>query len=419
MTVSVGGEIGEVGKKNSTEDELRPTSTGYRRELDARAPGAIGISKVSVQTGTSHGGVPLPDGSMAEVKLDFEVIRRLGEVAREHGLAGAVQHGASTLPDELFHRFPAVETAEIHLATGFQNALYEHPAFPAELHRADRGVVLRERARRAQARPDRPAVRVHDAQEGDRAVQARALGARRRRTRSSPPSAARSRSCSRSSASTARGTMVERYIHPVEQHPPMPDALRATAARGARAELLADRPPAGLLIRPETPADTDAIDRVQLAAFGDPQIPPLIAAIRASPNYLPDLALVAELARRARRPDHGQRVADSRPTTTGWFRSSSSRRWASRPPTRAPGSARALTAGRARDRRPATRAGHGRPGPPAVLPAVRVRPGPDARHPAARAPRRRSTRRGWPAAPDVDARRPGPGRRSRVLCRAD
>jgi hypothetical protein len=51
-----------------------------------------------------------------------------------YGLAGAVQHGASTLPDELFHRFPAVETAEIHLATGFQNALYEHPAFPRDLH---------------------------------------------------------------------------------------------------------------------------------------------------------------------------------------------------------------------------------------------------------------------------------------------
>ena len=72
---------------------------------------------------------------MAEVKLDFEVLRELGEVAREYGLAGAVQHGASTLPDELFHRFPAVETAEIHLATGFQNALYEHPAFPESLHR--------------------------------------------------------------------------------------------------------------------------------------------------------------------------------------------------------------------------------------------------------------------------------------------
>ena len=90
---------------------------------------------MSVQTGTSHGGVPLPDGGVTEVKLDFEVLRELGVVAREYGLAGAVQHGASTLLDELFHQFPAVETAEIHLATGFQNALYEHPAFPEELHR--------------------------------------------------------------------------------------------------------------------------------------------------------------------------------------------------------------------------------------------------------------------------------------------
>src|SRR3954453_6084042 len=135
VTISVGGEIGEVGTQNSTVAELRAYLDGYRRELDARAPGAKGISKVSVQTGTSHGGVPLPDGGVAEVKLDFEVLRELGVVAREYGLAGAVQHGASTLPDELFHRFPAVETAEIHLATGFQNALYEHPAFPESLHR--------------------------------------------------------------------------------------------------------------------------------------------------------------------------------------------------------------------------------------------------------------------------------------------
>ncbi|HEY7735556.1 MAG TPA: class II fructose-bisphosphate aldolase, partial [Candidatus Limnocylindrales bacterium] len=135
VTISVGGEIGEVGKQNSTEGELRAYLDGYRRELDARQAGAVGISKVSVQTGTSHGGVPLPDGGVAEVKLDFEVLRELGEVARrDYGLAGCVQHGASTLPDELFHRFPQVETAEIHLATGFQNALYDHPAFPRELH---------------------------------------------------------------------------------------------------------------------------------------------------------------------------------------------------------------------------------------------------------------------------------------------
>jgi fructose/tagatose bisphosphate aldolase len=135
VTVSIGGEIGEVGKENSTEDELRAYLEGFRRELDRMlGSSTIGLSKVSVQTGTSHGGVPLPGGGVADVKLDFGTLERLSAVARDYGLAGAVQHGASTLPDELFHRFPAVETAEIHLATGFQNALYEHPAFPAELH---------------------------------------------------------------------------------------------------------------------------------------------------------------------------------------------------------------------------------------------------------------------------------------------
>jgi len=135
LVVSVGGEIGEVGKDNSSPAELRAYLDGFNKEFGARAgAGAIGLSKVSVQTGTSHGGTPTADGSVAEVKLDFEVLRELGIVAREYGLAGAVQHGASTLPDDLFHRFPEVETAEIHLATGFQNALYEHPAFPAELY---------------------------------------------------------------------------------------------------------------------------------------------------------------------------------------------------------------------------------------------------------------------------------------------
>ena len=130
VTVSVGGEIGEVGKENSSVAELKAYLDGYNRVLEGLAPGAKGVSKVSVQTGTSHGGIPLPGGGVAEVKLDFEVLRALGEVARSYGLAGAVQHGASTLPDELFHEFPTVETAEIHLATGFQNALYDHPAFP-------------------------------------------------------------------------------------------------------------------------------------------------------------------------------------------------------------------------------------------------------------------------------------------------
>jgi fructose/tagatose bisphosphate aldolase len=136
VTISVGGEIGEVGKENSTEGELRAYLDGLRSELERLAPGAIGISKVSVQTGTSHGGNVLPDGTVGTAAVDFSVHERLGAVARrEYGLAGTVQHGASTLPDELFHHFRDVETAEIHLATGFQNLLYEHSAFPQELHR--------------------------------------------------------------------------------------------------------------------------------------------------------------------------------------------------------------------------------------------------------------------------------------------
>ena len=143
VTVSVGGEIGEVGKSNSTEGELRAYLDGLRRELAGRGGGAgvggdngVGISKVSVQTGTSHGGIVMPDGTVGMVAVDFGVHERLGAVARdEYGLAGTVQHGASTLPDELFHKFRDAETAEIHLATGFQNLLYEHPAFPAALLR--------------------------------------------------------------------------------------------------------------------------------------------------------------------------------------------------------------------------------------------------------------------------------------------
>jgi hypothetical protein len=48
-------------------------------------------------------------------------------------MAGAVQHGASTLPDNLFHKFPEVEAAEIHLATGFQNLLFDGGYLPEEL----------------------------------------------------------------------------------------------------------------------------------------------------------------------------------------------------------------------------------------------------------------------------------------------
>lgn len=131
ITVSVGGEIGEVGGKNSDETELRAFMDGINRSLTS---GTTGLSKISIQTGTSHGGVVLPDGTLAQVAIDFKVLKDLSRVARKsYGLGGTVQHGASTLPDEAFHQFVANEAVEVHLATGFQNMIYDHTQFPLDL----------------------------------------------------------------------------------------------------------------------------------------------------------------------------------------------------------------------------------------------------------------------------------------------
>ncbi len=128
VTVSVGGEIGEIGGKNSTPEELRAYLDGFKETLNS----GKGVSKLSVQTGTAHGGVVLPDGTLAKVKIDFDTLRQMSDAARkEYGLSGAVQHGASTLPDEAFHTFPETGTSEVHLATGFQNIMYDSPALPA------------------------------------------------------------------------------------------------------------------------------------------------------------------------------------------------------------------------------------------------------------------------------------------------
>lgn len=134
VTTSVGAEIGEVGHKNSTVEELHAFMGGFNRTLAESGNGTAGISKISVQTGTSHGGVVLPDGSIAEVKLDLAALEALSRAARDpYGMAGAVQHGASTLPQDAFGNFPRIETAEIHLATNFQSMVFDHPALPPSL----------------------------------------------------------------------------------------------------------------------------------------------------------------------------------------------------------------------------------------------------------------------------------------------
>jgi hypothetical protein len=88
-----------------------------------------------VQTGTAHGGFINPDGTVrTDVKIDLKTLEELSTAARkDYGLGGAVQHGASTLPPDAFDAFPRVGACEIHLATDFQNMVYEHAQFPADL----------------------------------------------------------------------------------------------------------------------------------------------------------------------------------------------------------------------------------------------------------------------------------------------
>ncbi len=142
ITVSVGGEVGEVGGKNTTVDEAEVFIENYRETLASHGSDLAGISKLSIQTGTRHGGFVLPDGSMADVSIDFDALRDISKLCREkYGLSGAVQHGASTLPEEAFGQFVESGASEVHLATAFQNMIYER--IPDDLREEVHSYVLK------------------------------------------------------------------------------------------------------------------------------------------------------------------------------------------------------------------------------------------------------------------------------------
>jgi len=224
VTISLGGEIGEVGTENSTPEELRAFMDGFNRTLRREAPGMAGLSKISVQSGTSHGGVVLADGSIADVKLDLQTLETLSRIAREeYGLAGAVQHGASTLPDSAFNNFPRIETAEIHLATNFQNMLYDH--LPADL-RAEVYEWLRTNARDERKPKDSDEQFFYKTRK-------KALGPFKQRfwELDAAVKARLARAYDEKfeflfSQLAVGGTAeaVARYVHPPEQHRPAPDA---------------------------------------------------------------------------------------------------------------------------------------------------------------------------------------------------
>ncbi len=120
VVISLGGEIGEVGHKNSDVHEARAFMNGYKKHVKS----AHGISKLSVNTGTSHGGTVMPDGSIADVSIDFQALHDLSVVSREYGMGGAVQHGASTLPESAFGKFVEAQAIEVHLATALQTLAF-------------------------------------------------------------------------------------------------------------------------------------------------------------------------------------------------------------------------------------------------------------------------------------------------------
>jgi len=97
------------------------------------------IAAIPIQHWTQASGagiylVESPTIPMVDVQIDFDALEKLSKVAREeYGMCGAVQHGASTLPEEAFGHVPRTGTAEVHLATGFQNIIYDSQYFPTEL----------------------------------------------------------------------------------------------------------------------------------------------------------------------------------------------------------------------------------------------------------------------------------------------
>ena len=131
IEVSIGGEIGHIGGKNSTLKELDTFLSGFYAEWDRQT---TGLSKVSIQSGTSHGGNVLADGKVHPAEVDFTLLENAGDFVRsKYGIGGVVQHGASTQPEEFFKELPKHKVLEVHLATGLQNAVFDDPMFPKDL----------------------------------------------------------------------------------------------------------------------------------------------------------------------------------------------------------------------------------------------------------------------------------------------
>ena len=130
-SVSVGGEVGEVGGENTKYPQVNAYLDMVSEHMTNLGAGhERGLDKISINVGSAHGGVLGPDGQPLDVvPLDFTAHHDLFMFGKDPMNPGrhvlAVQHGASTLPKRYFSLFPAMHVAEVHLATGFQNVIWE------------------------------------------------------------------------------------------------------------------------------------------------------------------------------------------------------------------------------------------------------------------------------------------------------
>ena len=205
-----------------------PTSTAIGgSSTRARVPTPSGLSKVSVQTGTSHGGVPLPGGGVAEVKLDFGTLERLSAVCRSLRPRGrgparrldAARRAVPPLPQGGDRRDPPRDRLP-------ERALRPPGVPAATCARTSSRWCYAERRRRARGGRDRHPVRVQDPQEGARRPTSARCGSCRPRTPSWPRRPRTSPTSRSSSGVQGSKAMVEKYVTAPVRHRPRPDSLR-------------------------------------------------------------------------------------------------------------------------------------------------------------------------------------------------
>ena len=213
--ISIGGEIGEVGKQNSTEEELRAYLDGYRHALDRLAGARARAIQGQRPDGHLHGGVPLPGGGVAEVALDFGTLERLSVVAREYGIGRCrparrlhpARRAVPPLPAGRDGGDPPRDRASRTCSTTTRR-------FPPELLREIEDWCC------ANTADERKAGESDDVSSCTRRARRRSArtsascGSCRRRTRSSPSQEAKLALPVRAAAVAGTREMVERYMRP-------------------------------------------------------------------------------------------------------------------------------------------------------------------------------------------------------------